>query len=126
MLTALRDHPEWQGSRLFLANRLASLRLVLGEGWPRSKEDKDKKRVPVWTVGELLDYLARSAAFRWWPLPARKAELRGDHIICALCHQPFPRYDRRRVYCGDCRNQLHFERLAAAIRSQRHRAAHPH
>jgi hypothetical protein len=115
MLTALHEHPEWPGCQLFLANRLASLRFVCGADWPRRKKTA-QERIPVWAVGELLDYLALSAAFGPWPVPARK----GEAVRCSSCGHPFkPKHGRER-YCSEvCRKD------ANAARARRWRANHP-
>jgi hypothetical protein len=114
MLTALRKHPEWPGSRLFLANRLASMRLVFGEGWPPKKDSEHKGRIRAWVIGELLDYLALSAAFGW-SMP------QVDSVRCALCSTMFLTPDGRRRYCDPCRESPGFDQIIAAKHSQRYR-----
>lgn len=109
MLTGLSDHPEWPSSRLFLANRLASLRLVQfwNPSYANRREQADRtradgeqvdpreERIRLFTAGELLDYLALSAAFRVWPVIETR---------CPACAMPFSVEDKRRRYCSDeCR-----------------------
>jgi len=115
MLTALRGHPKWRGSRLFLANRLASMRLVF-EGWPPKKNSEDKGPIPVWAMGELLDYLALSAAFGW-SMP------QVNYVRCGMlgCGKVFATPDGRRRYCDLCRERPSFKHTIAAKHSQRYR-----
>jgi len=126
MLTALREHPEWLGSQLFLANRLASLRLLAGGDWTRRRREIRGKgpaaqnRLPIWAVGELLDYLALSAAFGEWPVPAAKVERQGAMVKCANCGVLFSTDDGRRRYCGE-----NCARCSDAICARRYRERHP-
>jgi len=119
MLAALSDHPELPGSRLFLANRLASLRLI--QSWDRMTDHltqgkaDHRKRATLRATGTLLDYLALSAAFRAWPIV---------EISCPTCGGLFLAEDRRKRYCSElCRKagparwaRVYRDRLNAATR----------
>jgi len=115
MLTALRDHPEWLGCRLFLANRLASLRLVSDADWfPELLQhypSREGRRLAARLHGELLDYLALGAAYRSGPRSIERM------VPCARCRTLFPTDDGRRRYCDSC-SKPKFRR---AVRARRHR-----
>ncbi len=118
MLTALHQHPEWLGCQLFLANRLASLRLVFDEHWLPEITDHLKPhqgpRLAARLDGDLLDYLAVAAA--------RKRRPGVVHRVgrCENCGLPFSADDGRRWYCPAC-SKLN---ASGAIRSQRYRDRH--
>ncbi len=99
MLAAVHDHPEWPGSQLFVANRLASLRLVLDEG-------EEGKPTVAGPVGELLDYLGSAAAFGVFRM-----------ATCVNCSQPFPWRDRKRRYCDACSTR----KIRGAVQQRRFR-----
>jgi hypothetical protein len=115
MLTALREHPEWAGCRIFLANRLASLRLVSDEDWypalVKHYPSREGRRLAARLHGDLLDYLALGAAYQAGP---RSIDMT---VPCARCLTPFPTDDGRRRYCDSC-SKPEFRR---AVRAQRYR-----
>jgi len=104
MHTALSEHPEWPGCQLFLANRLASLRLVSDEAWFPSLMESTKRRqgrrLSARLYGELLDYLALAAAYRSSSGRAKDQRM----VICKNCRAAFLIDDGRRSLCGDCSN----------------------
>jgi len=115
MLTALRGHPEWPGCSLFLAARLASMRLLpdsfVFPGRARS-EPGQSPMVRLW--GELLDYLALAAAS-----PQHgDAPLRLQVCANPDCGENFTTTDRRRRYCATCSDP----RIHALMASRRYRA----
>jgi hypothetical protein len=120
MLTALRRHPEWPGCSLFLAARLASMRLLphrfLLPGRVQSEPDKSPT-VRLW--GELLDYLALAAAFPQY----RDSPLYPQVCTNPDCGESFVTTDRRRRYCAKCSKP----RVHAVMASRRYREkkAHP-
>ncbi len=104
LLRGLSDMPDHPGSRLFLANRLASVRLVPAPGGSRSAQ----------LAGELLDYLALAAAYGTGEALAAPEQRR-----CAnpACQAAFETWDRRERYCGACQA----ERVSDAVRAKRYR-----
>ncbi len=114
MLTALRRHPEWPGCSLFLAARLASMRLlpdsIVLPGRARS-EPGQSPMMRLW--GELLDYLALAAAY-----PQHgDAPLRLQVCANRDCEENFTTTDRRRRYCAACSGP----RVHALMASRRYR-----
>ena len=102
MLLALQEHPEWPGCQLFLADRLASLRLVMDATWfPELAEwtgPHQGRRLSARLYGELLDHLALAAAYRSSP-----ATVKGPRPApCENCQVSFLTSDRRRRYCDAC------------------------
>ncbi|MBN1458754.1 MAG: hypothetical protein JXA57_04405 [Armatimonadetes bacterium] len=115
MLTALREHPEWAGCRIFLANRLASLRLVSDGDWNPALVNhypsREGRRLAARLHGELLDYLALGAVYHG-------GQRSIDKIVpCARCLTPFPSDDGRRRYCDSCSKP----KYRRAVRAQRYR-----
>ena len=115
MLTALRDHPEWRGCQLFLANRLASLRLVSDVTWfpalAKHFTSHQGRRLAARLHGELLDYLALAAAYRSGPRSIERI------VLCQRCGVLFPAADGRRRYCDSCSKP----KVRNAVRAQRYR-----
>jgi len=114
MLTALTDHPEWPGCQLFLANRLASLRLVPMTWFPELAEytkPHQGRRVSARLYGELLDYLALAAARQRGPIIAETV------ILCENCGNAFTTEDGRRRYCDSCSSR----QVRDAARARRYR-----
>jgi hypothetical protein len=112
MLTALRAHPEWLGCRLFLANRMASLRVVHSGLWflllDRNRTTAEELRDgPTRIVGNLLDYLGAAAGQTRWAQTLGKCRRPG-------CTNWFDARDLRYGYCGACR------KLGVRVRSERY------
>ncbi len=120
MLTALREHPEWPGCQLFLANRLASLRLVADATWfpelAARLRPRQGRRLAARLYGELLDYLALAAA-RWGPASATHPSV----VPCENCGVSFVTTDGRRSYCDACSNRKTRNRVG----QRRYRSQHP-
>jgi len=115
LLTALRRHPEWPGCQLFLASRLASMRLLPESLLPRDLTPTAQCRPPtMWLWGELLDYLALAAAY------LRQDDAPLGLRVCANpeCGETFATAHRGRRYCAKCSNP----RVHAIIASRRYRA----
>lgn len=115
LLTALRRHPEWPGCQLFLASRLASMRLLPDSFLVRDPTPVEQAQPPTARLwGELLDYLALAAAF-----PRREDASLGLRT-CANpeCDASFTTLHRGRRYCAKCSNP----RVHALMASRRYRA----
>jgi len=118
MLTALREHPEWPGCQLFLANRMASLRLAPMAWFPQLAERTERPRGPRVSArlyGELLDHLALAAAYQ------RGARIAETATQCRNCEVWFTIDDRRRKYCDDCNEP----KIRDAARARLYRERHP-
>ncbi len=140
MFILLTEKPDGGPSRLFLANRLASLRLAIDPAAspppvaalrarrasglldasalptaPDQGEAPAPYRTPSpFLFGDLLDYLALSVIYG----PKLRAVLEsGAPVICANCDRPFATFDGRRRYCDSCQ-QLG---LSDAVRAKRYR-----
>jgi len=115
LLTALRRHPEWPGCQLFLASRLASMRLLPESFLPRDLTTAPQGRPPTARLwGELLEYLALAAAY------PRQDDASLDLRVCANpeCGEAFATTHRGRRYCPKCSNP----RVHAVMASRRYRA----
>lgn len=115
MLTALRRHPEWPGCSLFLAARLASMRLLPDRFVLPGRAPGETGQSPVVRLwGELLDYLALAAAY------PQQSDAPFRVQVCANpdCGEQFTTPDRRRRYCAKCSNP----RVHALMASRRYRA----
>ena len=137
IITALRDNPSELASQVFLANRLASLRLaseptapvhpvttievrrpdgtiaeVISLGPP--EEQGPPRTPPVYLFGELLDYLALAVAYR-----SNVQQLRGEQraVVCESCGETLRTSDGRRRYCDYCSKP----NIRDAVRQQRRR-----
>jgi len=121
LLTALCEHPEWPGCQLFLANRLASLRLASDAIWfpelAQWTKPHQGRRLSARLCGELLDYLALFAAYR--SVSVAGANLRA--IMCPSCDTTFTTSDGRRRYCNRCSNRQTYNRVAQKRYRQRHK-----
>lgn len=117
MLTALRRHPEWPGCQVFLANRIAGLRLGCGgqlrslwlDATGKGRRPERVGKANVFVYGDLLDYLGAAAGARGWEDRAR---------VCANpeCRAVFVSGDGRRRYCEGCANKQVRDRLSARKR----------
>ena len=117
MIQGLREHPEWPGCQLFLANRVSRLSLEFAEEEKRSLVEAAATRhfqSPAVVVGgELLELLAARVAFGWG---ASSAGLVTRVRTCPICRQEFLRTASHRVYCSDdC------VRYSGALRQARYR-----
>lgn len=118
LLTALRRHAEWPGCQLFLASRLASMRLLPETFLPRELTTAARGRAPTARLwGELLEYLALAAAY------ARQDGASLDLRVCANpeCGETFATTHRGRRYCPKCSNP----RVHAVMASRRYRGKRP-
>jgi len=116
MMTALREHPDWPGCQLFLANRLAAIRLTPEDAWfPEFMariESYRRGQLSARLYGELLDYLALAAAYQRWPTIIGRVAL-----VCPNCGGTFVSSDGRRRYCDSCSKP----KVRNAVRAQRYR-----
>jgi hypothetical protein len=113
MLTALHQHPEWPGCQLFLASRLASLRLLPDDLLLRSAKTEPTPLATTRLWGNLLDYLA---------LAATTPRMTDDPMGLRFCARPecgesFIAMHRGRRYCDQCSNS----RVHALMASRRYR-----
>jgi hypothetical protein len=115
MLTALHRHPEWPGCQLFLANRLASMRL-LPEGLLAAELTDEERARPqtAWLWGELLDYLALAAT----SLQRDEPYLHWRRCANPECDATFSTAHRGRRYCDACSGP----KVHAVMASRRYRA----
>ena len=98
LLAALQQNPDWPGCRLFLANRMASLRLLPANNWGIVKKD-------FYIIGELLDYMALQVAFGM--VPTAEGEIWNCQNPDCKAESPiFTRIDRRFQYCPACQERF--------------------
>jgi len=120
MLTALRDHPERPGCQLFLANRLASLRLMRDADWflelAEWTNPHQGRRLSARLHGELLDHLALAAAHRRSSATAKDPR----PAQCEHCETAFVTSDGRRRYCDACSNRRIRHRVGQRRFRERH------
>ncbi len=115
MLTALQRHPEWPGCQLFLASRLAAMRLLPDSLLPREPDPSPRGGPPAARLwGELLDCLALAAAY------PQHSDTPIELRVCAYpeCGETFATAHRGRRYCPKCSNP----RVHALMASRRYRA----
>jgi hypothetical protein len=96
MLAAVREHPGWEGSRAFLGERLASITMAFDSS-VRSRvaqgEVAEILQTPMYAQGQLLDYLALSAAFGRGLASRRMRK-------CIVCEKQFTATRSFRKYCS--------------------------